>query len=110
MSTLKKTSWLINHANTGSNGILSLAGDTTGTYKPNGAPPQDIVWGEAWNGDTCALWVLFQGSMQRNCIHIWGIEMTLAGGKGMSALGNASPISPTDTGYVNDNLTISLNS
>ncbi|WP_421750309.1 hypothetical protein [Croceimicrobium sp.] len=106
MSTLKNTSWNINHANTGSNGTLSLSDNTTGTYKPNGGAPKDIVWGEAWNGDTCALWVLFQESMQRDCIHIWGIETTLAGGKGMSALGNASPISPSDTGYVNDNLTI----
>ncbi|QNR25193.1 hypothetical protein [Croceimicrobium hydrocarbonivorans] len=107
MSTLKNSSWNINHANTGSNGTLSLSDNTTGTYKANGGAIKNIVWGEAWNGDTCALWVLFQESMQRDCIHIWGIEMTMAGGKGMSAFGNASPMTPTDTGYVNDNLTIS---
>ena len=105
--TLKNSKWIIRSENTGSQGTLVLNSDTTGTYTPSGGVEGAIVWGEAWNNGTCALWVIFSDILQRNCIRIWGIQMTVSGGQGVSAYGNASPIDPSNTGYVNDNLQIS---
>lgn len=104
--TLKSTKWIIRSENTGSQGTLVLNADTTGTYTPAGGAEGNVVWGETWNNGTCALWVVFSEAMQRNCIRIWGIEMTISGGQGVSAYGNASPIDPSNTGYVNDSLII----
>ncbi len=106
MATLRNTTWNITYQGSGSKGVLTLSDTTQGTYKPNGGSEGSIVWGEAWNGDTCALWVIFQDALQRDCIRIWGIQMTMAGGQGVSAYGNASNLNPQDTGYVNDNLLI----
>ncbi len=100
--TLKNSKWIITSENTGSRGTLSFNNDTTGTYKPSGGSADPIVWGEFWNNGNCALWVVFKNQIDRNCIRIWGIEMTMQGGKGMGAFGNA----PNDTGYVGDNLSI----
>jgi len=106
-SSLKNTKWLIRSENTGSMGHLNFADDSTGSYQPAGGVSSPIVWAEAWNGDNCALWVVFKDIVGRNCVRIWGIEMTMQGGSGMGAFGNASPTSPNDTGYVADNLTVS---
>lgn len=110
-NTLKNKTLYTNNESTGSNGTLKFNGDTTGTYKPNGAPPTDIIWGEVWVNNHCALWVLFKESIDRNNIQIWGIELAANGdsisGTGISAFGNASPINPDDTTYVNDKYTFS---
>ncbi len=110
-NTLKKTTLYTVNQSTGSNGTLTFNDNTTGSYKPNGGSPTDIVWGEVWVNDHCALWILFKESIDRNNIRIWGVQLAKQGdsisGTGISAYGNSSPISESDTSFVNDQYTFS---
>ncbi len=104
-NTLKGTTWTVTHETSGSRGQLVLNGDTTGTYN-NSPSSSPIVWAESWVGNYCYLWVVFKSSIDGNVIKIWGLQMTLQGGAGMSAMGNATPADPANTSFMNDNLTI----
>ncbi len=109
MPTLQNTNWSIHHETSGSNGVLKLSSTTSGTYGANNEP---IVWAEAWNGNTCAFWVVFKSQIDDSVIRIWGCTINnytgTSGnsGNGMSALGNASPGNLNDTSLQNDNLTL----
>lgn len=104
-NTLKGTTWTVTHETSGSRGQLILNNDTTGTFNtsPNSSP---IVWAETWVGNYCYPWIVFKSSTDKNIIKVWGIQMTLQGGAGMAAMGNATPADPSNTTFGNDNLTI----
>lgn len=104
-NTLKGTNWIVTHEESGSRGVLSFNNDTTGTFT-NGPSQSNIVWGETWVGNSCALWVVFKSNIDQSIIRIWGIQMTMQGGTGMSAFGNAQPQDLSNTTFINENLTI----
>jgi hypothetical protein len=106
-NTLQGTSWIIAHETSGSRGLLSLGSDTKGTYSVGGNS-SPIVWGEMWNQGNCALWVIFKNHIDNNVIRVWGMNLTMQGGTGVSADGNANPLDPNNTTFMNDNLTVSL--
>ena len=89
-NTLKNTSWIVEFDSNGSRGILTLPNDTKGTYQVMGIS-RPCTWGEVWNNGTCALWVVFNQEIDNNVINIWGIQMTMAGGSGTTALVHQVP-------------------
>lgn len=101
MSTLQGTKWIVTHETSGSRGQLIFANNTTGTY--NQSP---IVWGENWVNDNCALWVIFKSELDDSIIRIWGIQLNMQGGTGISAFGNAIPQDLSNTTFLNENLTL----
>lgn len=104
-NSLKGTSWIVTYESNGSQGILTLNSNTTGSYK-SGPSQHNITWAETWVGNYCALWVVFNKPISENIINIWGLQLTMQGGTGMSAFGNAMPQDLSNTTFVNDNLTI----
>ena len=105
VNTLKGTKWTVQLANSGSQGQLSLGNDTSGTFS-SGGNSNTIVWGELWNGNYCALWVVFKSQIDDNVIRIWGLSMSMSSGSGMAAQGNASPQTQSDTSFQNDFLSL----
>lgn len=104
-NTLKGSSWYVHYQSNGSNGVLALGEGPTGTYK-TGFNQDDVVWGETWNGDHCALWVVFKSSIDNSVLRIWGVTLTMTSGTGVTAYGKANNLDPTDTGFVNDYITL----
>jgi hypothetical protein len=49
---------------------------------------------------------VFKTHIDDSIIRIWGIQMTMQGGTGMSAFGNAVPQDLSNTTFINENLTI----
>ncbi len=107
-NSLVNTKWTVTHETSGSRGQLSFGNGPTGTYSVGGNPTP-ITWGELWDGDNCALWVLLPSGMSDTpIINIWGITCNMQTGSGMSAKGNAIPPDKSITTFQNDNLSLEI--